>query len=226
MHKSRNTPFCNFFSTISLLWLTLASAAVAAELPGYPKIAINPDRIMTLEQFPFTRYFSCLSEEQPDAAQFIDADPQFKHVLRQSAGQLAVELFRHLKMATPMQPQPLPSAPLSTAAAVHWGEQRLVQLPRPFHYQVQLHGLFRETLSAQKKRYWLWLEPLFFQRSADAGLHPISNDHHNRLLLSIEMRRIESAQTEQQAYQRIYESTQLYLNPMRSSQCPRPKQAE
>lgn len=202
----------------------VAIASQAAPFNAYPKIDIDSRQIYSLERFPYYDYFVCLkiSPSGQPVLNVLDTDQVFRKALKQVAGEAAARQYRYLNelpakrvyfsnmVSAPSFPQK-EQVPFGADERYEYSHQYLKQPKSAYHYDLATLGIYQERFDRGTKRHWLVVGIQFLQRESDWKVAPMSNIGELIILLSLDIKQIQQAADEQQAYQYAQNAAEAYF---------------
>lgn len=217
---------------IVLMLLGKATIAHSAPLNSYPKIEIDGRQVYSLSAFPYYDYFVCLRQGDSGMAvlEHLRRDPVFRHSLQRVAGEAAARQFRYLNelpakrafFSNDVNAESFPQkeqVPFEGGKTYDYNYQYLRQPKAAYQYDFETKGLYKEVFDRGSKRHWLLVGIDFLPRESDWKVTTLRDIPQLVMLVSLDMKQIQSAKSERDAYQQAQKSAELYFFKANGNHC-------
>lgn len=193
-------------------------------LNSYPRIEIDKRQVYSISAFPYFDYFTCLNKEPQgtNVVEYLQNDPTFRQSLKRVAGEAATRQYRYLhnlpakraffshEVNTGRFPQK-EQVPFGADQIYRYSYQYLRQPKTAYQYDFATSKLYKEIFDKGSQRHWLLVGITFFKRESDWKVEPLSALGESAILLSLDIKQIETAATERDVYDHALKSTQVYF---------------
>ncbi len=216
--------------TLTLLW-SIGFHVGAASLHKYRGLNINDRNVYSIEQFPYKEYLVCVRQREGSSglSDYMQSDTLLKNSLRQVAGETAAQFYRYFKELPAKEnirtekantgafPKKQQTPFYSENERYTYSWRYLSNHTRPYHYTLATNDIGKENFG--KGRHWAIVLIDIFQRSGDYQVEQLTDVGQQHVLLSLNLREIAKASSEQAAYQLGFKQAQLLFYRFPADKC-------